>query len=207
MDYEVMDFFRSKVSTSVRRKQSCKSTQMNIRTKSNHFQNQALYSHQFNMTPNVGILMNLSVLWTNLRSQRFLCPVLHWTHLSIAIWCTASLNLAIQVTVMWNLVILNLKTMTMILTMMGFTTILSMMTMPWIIIIHVEYKREKGEIVNFEDKFLLNLHSLKPFLIVITYEVLHWSVLVKRTMNYRNTETRSDIMYHRNHGDWRRNHA
>src|SRR5258708_31733888 len=49
MDYEVMDFFRSKVSTSVRRKQSCKSTQMNIRTKLNHFQNQALYSHQFNM--------------------------------------------------------------------------------------------------------------------------------------------------------------
>ena len=45
--------------------------------------------------------------------------------------------------------------------------------MPWIIIIHVEYKREKGEIVNFEDKFLLDLHSLKPFLIVITYEVLH----------------------------------
>ena len=34
---------------------------------------------------------------------------------------------------------LNLKTMTMILTMMGFTTILSMMTMPWIIIIHVEH--------------------------------------------------------------------
>ncbi len=50
MDYEVMDFFRSKVSTSVRRKQSRKSTLMNIRTKLNHFQNQALYSHQFNMT-------------------------------------------------------------------------------------------------------------------------------------------------------------
>src|SRR5258708_26607084 len=53
--------------------------------KLNYFQNQALYSHQFNMTPNVGILMNSSVLWTNLRSQRFLCPVLHWTHLSNAI--------------------------------------------------------------------------------------------------------------------------
>ena len=76
-----------------------------------------------------------------------------------------TLNLAVQVTMMqmWTI----LKTTTMI----GSTTIiLSMMTMVWNI--HMEYKREKGEIMDFRDKFLLNLHNLKPFLIATTHEVL-----------------------------------
>src|SRR5258705_9611783 len=78
---------------------------------------------------------------------------------------TLTLNLAVQVTMMqmWTI----LKTTTMI----GSTTIiLSMMTMVWNI--HTEYKREKGEIMDFRDEFLLNLHNLKPFLIATTHEVL-----------------------------------
>src|SRR5258708_7949819 len=64
---------------------------------------------------------------------------------------------------MWTI----LKTTTMI----GSTTIiLSMMTTVWNI--HMEYKREKGEIVDFRDEFLLDLHNLKPFLIATTHEVL-----------------------------------
>jgi len=45
-----------------------------------------------------------------------------------------------------------------------------MTTMVWNI--HMEYKREKGEIVDFRDKFLLDLHNLKPFLIATTHKVL-----------------------------------
>ena len=48
--------------------------------------------------------------------------------------------------------------------------ILSMMTTVWNI--HMEYEREKGEIVDFRDEFLLNLHNLKPFLIAKTHKVL-----------------------------------
>jgi hypothetical protein len=55
--------------------------------------------------------------------------------------------------------------------MIGSTTIiLSMMTTVWNI--HMEYEREKGEIVDFRDEFLLNLHNLKPFLIATTHKVL-----------------------------------
>src|SRR5258705_12709392 len=42
----------------------------------------------------------------------------------------------------------------------------------WIYYDYPEYEREKGEIMDFRDKFLLNLHNLKPFLIATTHEVL-----------------------------------
>src|SRR5258708_27127761 len=95
--------------------------------------------------------------WTNI----------HWTQFMNAIRHIATQNLAVQVTrmQMWTI----LKTTTMI----GSTKIiLSMTTMVWNI--HMEYEREKGEIMDFRDEFLLNLHNhnLKPFLIATTHEVL-----------------------------------
>src|SRR5258708_24258839 len=71
--------------------------------------------------------------------------IIHWTQFTNAISHIVTLNLAVQVTMMqmWTI----LKTTTMI----GSTTIiLSMMTTVWNI--HMEYEREKGEIMDFRDK-------------------------------------------------------
>src|SRR5260221_12172092 len=68
--------------------------------------------------------------------------IIHWTHFTNAILHIATLNLAVQVTTMQMWTILKTTTMN------GSTTIiLSMMTMVWNI--HMEYKREKGEIMDF----------------------------------------------------------
>src|SRR5258708_33434416 len=74
--------------------------------------------------------------------------IIHWTQFTNAISHIVTLNLAVQVTMMqmWTI----LKTTTMIGSTM---IILSMTTMVWNI--HMEYEREKGEIMDFRDEFLL----------------------------------------------------